>query len=342
MIYLIFMFAQQPDKIITIVSESRPHLDIGVIRIMNQLLLKSHLIKKCEYNISQSRLIFNNGTILEFFSADRIEKALGARRNMLFGNEINSLKFNIWEELARRSHYVLADFNPTSIFWLEKWLEYQEKYAVIKTNYKNNPFLPEHEKRKILKQAEVDANFKRVHIDCEYGIYEGLIFTEWVQVDEMPVGEPVYGLDFGYTNDPTALVKVIAKGDDLFVDEMVYRTGLTNNDIARLLKQVNVEHEIYADSSEPKSIEEIYQRGFNIKPSIKGQGSVNAGIDKLMSYNLKITKRSVNLIKELRNYAWVTDKNGEPTNKPIDAFNHAIDALRYSIYKKKKVENWIL
>lgn len=342
MVYLLFVYCQQPGKVVTVVSESRPHLDIGVIRIMKTLLIKSHLISHVDYNSSQSRLTFKNGSILEFFSADRIEKALGARRSLLYGNEINSLKLEVWEELARRSQTVIGDFNPTSVFWLEKWLSYQENYEVIKSTYADNPFLPDHEKKKILKQASVDDNFKRIHIDCEYGIYEGLVFTEWMQVDKMPEGEPVYGLDFGYSNDPTALVKVIRKGDDLFVDELIYRTGLTNNDISKLLKESKVEHEIYADSAEPKSIEEIHQAGFNIKPSIKGQGSVNAGIDKLRSYNIRVTKRSVNLIKELRNYAWVSDKNGEPTNKPIDAFNHAIDALRYSIYRKKVTKNWVL
>ena len=339
MVYLLFIYCQQPNKIITVVSESRPHLDIGVIRIMQQLTVKSQLINHAKYNASQSRLTFSNGTILEFFSADRIEKALGARRDLLFGNEINSLKLEIFEELARRSRVVIADFNPTSVFWLEKWLSYQENYDVIVSNYKDNPFLPNHEKKKILKQAEMDTNFRRVHIDCEYGIYEGLVFNEWMQVDKLPEGEPVYGLDFGYSNDPTAVVQVVLKGEDLFIDELIYKTGLTNNDISKLLKQYKVEHEIYADSAEPKSIEEIYQAGYNIKPAIKGQGSVNAGIDKLRGFNLKVTKRSVNLIKELRNYAWVSDKNGEPTNKPVDAFNHAIDALRYSIYRKKVVKN---
>ena len=341
MIYLIFIFAMLPSKIVTIVSESRPHLDIGAIRIMNQLLSKSGIIAKTEYNISQSRLSYNNGSIIEFFSADRIDKALGARRDLLYGNEINSLKMSVWEELARRSNYIIGDFNPTSIFWLEKWLEYQDKYRIIKSIYSDNPFLPEHERRKILQQAEKDANFKRIHIDCEYGIYEGLVFTEWQQVESMPEeGFIVYGLDFGYSNDPTALVKVMPQGEDLYVDELLYRTGMTNNDISRIMKQLEVNDEVYADSAEPKSIEEISQAGFNCKPSIKGQGSINAGIDKLKTYNLKITKRSINLIKELRNYAWVSDKEGQPTNKPIDAFNHAIDALRYSVYRKKVIENW--
>ncbi len=339
MIYLLMRYASlKPEQVITVVSESRPHLEIGVIRIMKSLLIKTYMAEITDFNISLSKLTFQNGSILEFFSADRIGKALGARRNMLYGNEINSLKLDIWEELARRSKHVLADFNPTSQFWLEKWLTYQENYEIIITNYLDNPFLPEHEKKKILRQAEMDANFKRVHIDCEYGIYEGLVFTNWQQIDEMPEGGiVVFGLDFGFTNDPTALVKVVIKGNDLYVDELVYRTELLNRDIARLMKQHKVDnHEVYADSAEPKSIQEIHLAGFNIKPSIKGQGSVNAGIDKIKSYNMKVTKRSVSIIKELRNYAWVSDKDGNPTNKPIDAFNHGLDSIRYAIYRDEQ------
>ncbi len=339
MIYLIFEVAlKEKDKVITIVSESRPHLEIGAIRILKKHIINSGWWNDNDYNVSLGRYISPTNTIIEFFSADRIGKALGARRDWLYGNEINSLKPDVWDELARRSRYVIADFNPTHMFWLEKWLTYQEKYKVIKTNYTNNPCLPDYEKKKILKQAETDANFRRVHIDCEYGIYEGLVFTEWQQVDELPEGGiVVFGLDFGYTNDPTALVKVVIKGGDLFVDELLYRTGLLNRDIANLMKKLGVgNHEVYADSAEPKSIHEIYLSGYNIKPAIKGPGSVNAGIDKIKSYNLKVTKRSVSIIKELRNYAWVSDKEGNPTNKPIDAFNHGCDSIRYAIYRDEE------
>ena len=163
------------------------------------------------------------------------------------------------------------------------------------------------------------------------------LFTNWQQVNKMPDGDGVYGLDFGFSNDPTALVKVIETEDAFFVDELIYRTGLLNKDIIKMMEQLGIRKdydEIIADSAEPKSIQEIHDAGFNIKPAKKGPDSIRAGIDKLQSKNIFVTKRSVNLIKELRNYCWLEDKDGKPTNKPVDTYNHCIDALRYAVLPK--------
>lgn len=330
---LIIIALTQQNKIITVVSESKPHLDIGTIRILKTVLKSHNLFRDVDFNISTSRWTTQSGSIIEFFSADRIDKALGARRDWLYGNEINSLKLEVWDELARRSEFVIADFNPTSQFWLEKWIENYDLTTIITSNYTDNPFLPETERDRIEKRAGRDPNFKRIHIDCEYGIYEGLVFTDWQQCDELPEGPYRFGLDFGYTNDPSALVKVVMKKDANYIDEIFYRTGMLNRDIAAMMQQSGIRRnydEIIADSGEPKSIDEIRGYGFNVKPAAKGPDSISAGIDRLKSKKMFVTKRSVNLIRELRNYAWVTDKNGEPTNKPIDAFNHIIDATRYA------------
>ena len=331
--YLIVVALTNQNKIITVVSESKPHLDIGAIRILKTVLKQYGLWKDPEWNITTSRWTANTGTIIEFFSADRIDKALGARRDWLYGNEINSLKLEVWDELARRSEYVLADFNPTSQFWLEKWADNYDLVKIITSNYTDNPYLPETERNRIEKRASRDPNFRRIHIDCEYGIYEGLVFTDWQQIDELPEAPYRFGLDFGYTNDPTTLVKVVHMPDAWYVDELIYRTGMLNRDIIDMMTALQIRKnwdEIIADSAEPKSIDEIRMAGFNVKPALKGPDSVMAGIDRIKSRRLFVTKRSVNLIRELRNYAWVTDKLGNPTNKPIDAFNHGIDSLRYA------------
>jgi phage terminase large subunit len=263
----------------------------------------------------------------------------------LYGNEINSLKREVWDELSRRSELVLGDFNPTSQFWLEDWIQDYEPAKVITSNYTHNRFLPETERGRIERRAKRDANFRRIHIDCEYGIYEGLVFTDWQQIDKLPEdGKVKFGMDFGYTNDPTTLIKIIETPDAYYLDEMIYQTGLTNREIAGTLGSVGIKKnydEIYADSAEPKSIDELRLAGYNVKPSVKGKDSINAGIDKLKSRKMYVTKRSVNLIKELRNYAWVTDKDGNTTNKPVDAFNHAIDAARYAIGKERR-QNFII
>jgi phage terminase large subunit len=247
--------------------------------------------------------------------------------------------------LARRSEIVIADFNPTSEFWLESWIKYYDDSEIILSNYMDNPYLPETERKRIIKRAEMDMNFRRIHIDCEYGISEGLVFEKWDQIDEMPDINRRLGMDFGYTNDPTTLIDVRIDKDNLFLDELIYRTNLTNPEIVSTMKQSGVKpgyDEIIADSAEPKSIEEIYRAGFNVRPSVKGPDSIRAGIDRIKQYNIHITKRSTNLIKEFRNYTWVTDKEGKPTNKPIDGFNHGIDAIRYALTLPPKTNNFVL
>jgi phage terminase large subunit len=340
MIFNMFYYAlKNPGSISTTVSESKPHLDIGAIRYAKKFATSETFADKLKYNESKSFYTFPNGSIVEFFSADRIDKALGARRGLLYGNEINSLKKEVWSELARRSEFVMGDFNPTAQFWLEDWLEYEQNYQIFTSNHWDNPFLPETERQKIIYRAERDTNFKRIHIDCEYGVYDGLVFTEWQQIDVMPEGNIKYGLDFGYTNDPSVLVGIIETHDSYYVDEIIYRTGLLNKDIASLMGANGIKpnyDEIIADSSEPKSIDEIRRFGYNVLPAMKGPDSIVHGINKIKSKKLFVTKRSVNLIKELREYSYITDKEGKTTNKPIDAFNHGIDAVRYALSNERR------
>ncbi len=340
MLFLLSVALSEKDKIITIVSESRPHLDIGTIRILETVCKKIGLWKKCNWNITSARWTAPTGSIIEFFSADRIDKALGARRDYLFGNEVNSLKKDVWDELARRSENVIGDFNPTSQFWLEDWLMNYNDTIVIKSNYLDNPFLPETERSRIETRMKRDKNFRRVHFDCEYGVTEGIIFSNWYQIDRIPEKleeKAIYGLDFGFTNDPTALIKTIEVDDAFYVDELIYQTGMLNSDIIRRFDSLGLKKnydEIIADSAEPKSIQELCNAGYNVKKAVKGADSVIKGIDTLLSKPIYVTKRSVNLIKELRSYSWALNKDGNPTNKPIDAYNHAIDGARYAVMHK--------
>jgi len=330
--FLLFYFAKHySNKIVTVVSESLPHLKIGAIRYTDEMLIKTQLITSVKHNKSDHTYTFPNGTIVEFFSTDRIGKAIGSRRHLLYGNEVNNIKKEVWEELARRSEHIIADFNPTSQFWLEDWLQDYDKSTIIKSNYLDNPFLPEHERERIERRAQRDYNFRRVHIDCEYGVYEGLVFDDFYQTDDLPAGKTYHGLDFGYTADPTALVKVVETDDAWFVDELMYQTGMLSTDIANRMRTLVGNHQVKADSADPRLIDELKLAGLNVRPAEKGRDSIMAGIDKLKTKKLYVTKRSVNLIRELRNYAWEQGKDGKPTNKPIDAFNHGIDAMRYAI-----------
>lgn len=329
MIFLIFVIAlNEQNKIITVVSESRPHLDIGVIRIMKKHLLKAGIFSTSEFNETQGRYHFKKtGTILEFFSADRIDKALGARRDWLFGNEINSLKQDVWDELARRSENVIADFNPTIQFWLEDWLANYDHTEVITSNHLDNPFLPDTERQKIIKRAERDPNFYRVHILCEYGGMEGLIFTNW-SFGEFDISLPYgFGLDFGFHPDPDAMVKVaIDKArKKIYIKECFYENSQLMTDLKMNIKRHCKSHElIVADSANPRMIAELKSE-FNIIPVVKFAGSVVEGIRILQDYELVINKESVNLIKELRNYIWSDKKAGIPNQ----GFDHCIDGTRY-------------
>lgn len=337
---VLFLFSiaiKTPDNIITVVSESRPHLDIGAIRILSGICKGIGLWTKSEWNASTAKWTSPKGSIIEFFSADRIDKALGARRDWLYGNEINSLKKDVWDELARRSENVIGDFNPTAQFWIEDWMANYDKTLTVKSNYLDNPFLPDTERARIAKRISRDENFKRIHFDCEYGVTEGIIFSNWFQVDIMPEGDATYGLDFGFTNDPTSLIKVIETEGAFYFDELIYQTGLLNSDIIRMFGNLGLRKnydEIIADSAEPKSIQELCNAGYNVKGAVKGPDSIKKGIDTLMSKPIYITKRSTNLIKEFRAYSWALNKDGHPTNKPIDAYNHGIDAGRYAVMQK--------
>jgi phage terminase large subunit len=333
-IFLCFIIAlKQKNQIITIVSESRPHLDIGAIRILKKYLVKSGLYELIKFNETLGRCVFNNtGSIIEFFSADRIEKALGARRNWLFGNEINSLKEEIWDELARRSQFIIADFNPTVQFWLEDWIQNYNDTIIITSNYLSNPNLPEFEKERIKKRAERDHNFKRIHIDCEYGGMEGLIYPNW-KFGEFDNSLPyIFGLDFGFHPDPDAMVKVAIdkKRKLIYLHECFYERDQLLQDLKSNVAKHAKSHElIIADSASPRMIAELRNQ-FNIK-GVQNKNKIE-GIRIIQDYELIVTKESTNLTKELRNYIWSDKKAGIP----IDAFDHLLDPLNYVVLTQNR------
>lgn len=328
------------DLLISVVSESMPHLKLGVIRDFKKLMLEEDIWRDSKFNLTDKVYSFETGSRIEFFSADNPSKVHGPRRDILFLNEANAVPYPIYDQLSiRTEREEYLDWNPTHEFWAHQHLQGDEDCQWIRSTYKDNDFLPDSIRTRIEAKKDRDPNWWRIYGLGLVGKTEGLIYPNFDIVDEMPP-DRFYGLDFGYTNDPTALVGIAIQGDDLYADEMLYTEGLTNQDIAGRMKGIEYRDEIFADSAEPKSIEEIYREGFNIKGAIKGKDSILNGIDIIKRYNLKVTKRSVNVIKELRNYRWIEDKNGNLMNKPGDSFNHALDALRYGVimktHKKKR------
>lgn len=325
----------QPNLEISVVAESIPHLRRGALKDFLKILKWTNRYDDNQFNKSLLIYQFKNGSVFEFFSADDSSKLRGARRDILYINECNNVPFEAYNELAiRTKKEVYLDFNPANEFWVHNELKDERDSDFIILTYKDNEALDDsivqqiEKNREKAKTSSYWANWWKVYGEGQVGSLEGVVFTNWKQIDVLPKEAKLIGigLDFGYTNDPTAIIEVYNYNGTRIINELAYRTGMLNSDIAKLLPN-NVT--IYADSAEPKSIEEIRRYGKTIKAVTKGKDSINYGIDVMQRQNYLVTSNSSNLIKELRSYCWDTDKQGTRLNKPIDHFNHAIDALRY-------------
>jgi len=320
---------------VSVVAESIPHLRRGALKDFIKLMKWMNKWHENQFNKSLLTYQFLNGSSFEFFSADDSSKLRGARRDVLYINECNNVTFESYNELAiRTKKAIYLDFNPANEFWVHKELKDEQDSDFLILTYKDNEALDNSIVQQIEKnrlKAETSAywaNWWRVYGLGEIGMLEGVIFSNWKTIDILPKEANLIGigLDFGYTNDPTAIIEIYNYNGTRIINELKYQTGMLNSDIANALpKHVPV----YADSSEPKSIEEIKRYGITIKGVTKGKDSINYGIDVMQRNEYLVTSNSTNLIKELRAYCWDTDKQGTRLNKPIDTNNHGIDALRY-------------
>ena len=306
--------------------------------ILNNLGLYS------ESDHNKSDYTYNlNGNLFEFISLDQPQKKRGARRDYLFCNEANELTWeDFFQLLVRTTGKIWLDYNPSDSFhWIYDRLLTRDDVTYIQSTYKDNPFLDQTIVDEIERLRGTDEDYWRIYGLGERGMSRATIFQ--FQIAEEAKGQVVaYGLDFGFTNDPTALIKVYKDGDNLYLEEKLYHTNLTNQDISQKLTELGMTRydEIWADSAEPKSIEELHRMGWNVKPTAKGADSVMAGIDILKRHKLHIVKGSPNLTKELQNYKWQEDKNGNLLNRPIDAFNHLVDAMRYATFNRLSRPNY--
>jgi phage terminase large subunit len=327
---------KNPLSEISIVAESIPHLKRGAMKDFKKIMVETGRFDDNRWNASDFKYTFANGSQIEFFSADNDAKLRGARRDWLYMNECNNMTFHSYTELASRTKQgVYLDWNPTNTFWFHNELLNDEDVDFLTINYTDNEACPESALNFILKAKEKAEqgnafwqNWYKVYGLGEIGNLEGVIFNNWKQIDKIPDEAKLLGIgcDFGYTNDPTALIEVYTYNGRRYVNELMYRSGMLNSDIAKVLPKGVI---VYADSSEPKSIDEIKRYGIMIKGVTKGKDSIKYGIDVMQQQEYFVTSQSENLIKELRSYSWDKDKEGKKLNKPIEYFNHAIDALRY-------------
>jgi phage terminase large subunit len=321
---------------ISVVAESIPHLRRGALRDFLKVMKWTNRFVADRFNKSLLKYEFANGSFIEFFSADvDSSKLRGGRRNILYINECNQVSFESFLEMSiRTKDEVFLDYNPTAEFWVQTELEGQEDAEKIILTYKDNEALDTgivDQIEKNIKKAETSNYWKNwvdVYVNGIMGKLDGIVFGNWKQIDTIPKDARLVGIgmDFGYTNDPTSIIEVWKHNETRILNEIVYQTGLLNSDIAKLLPK---DVPVYADSAEPKSIADIQRYGITIKGVTKGRDSINYGIDVMQRENYLVTSKSINLIKELRSYCWDSDKTGKRLNKPIDNYNHAIDAVRY-------------
>jgi len=332
LIWLIAYCQLKENKVVSVVSETFPHLKRGAMRDFLSIMEDHNYFDDSRWNRSDYIYTFETGTKLEFFSADQSNKVRGPRRDVLFINEANNISFEVFTQLdVRTREIVWLDWNPINEFWWYTEVAPVIPHDFITLTYKDNQAL----EQSIVEAIEARKNNKRwwrVYGEGLLGDVESRIYTNWALLDDIPHEARLegYGLDFGYTNDPTAIVAIYTFNGAYIFDEITYLHGLSNRRIADIL--LNLPRAlVLADSAEPKSIDEIAGYGVTITGSLKGQGSVLQGIQFVQDQNIFVTKRSTNILKEYRNYLWMEDKEGKIINEPTEILNHAMDAIRYGM-----------
>ena len=337
--WLIKSCLDNPGETVSIVRKTMPALKRSVYRDFKEIMIDWGVWNERSMNKSEFVYTFGNGSWIEFFSCENEQKLRGPKRKKLFVNEGNEISYLEWQQLQMRTtEFSIIDYNPSfsEEHWINQLNDERKTFFWIST-YKDNPFL----EQKVIDEIE-SLKWKAPNLWQVYGlglraIIEGLVFEHFDLVDYVPREAERHrfvGMDFGYTNDQTAIIGVYFWKDRIYLDEICYRTHMLTNDIIRQLKAIEWEPEIISESADPRLVDEIKNAGLDINKVNKFQGSIQAGILKMLQYHIYITKRSVNLIKEFRNYTYKQDKEGNFTNDPIDAFNHGIDAIRYVVLEK--------
>lgn len=358
-LHLYLTSAGTPNDITSVVSESFPHLKKGAIRDFENII--GHPLKgDPHWNETDHTWTYDNGAKLEYFSVDNAAKVHGSQRTRLFINEANHIDYEIFRQLAvRTSSLIFIDYNPASVCWIQQKVECRENCYLIRSTYKDNPFLSPEQIAEIESNKD-DVNWWKVYGQGIEGTLDGLIY-DFEQIDHLPpkgISKPeaqktdeekyadslieIHGLDFGFTNDPTARVQVLAdpKRKHLYVRQRCYKTRMQNKHIIEdlMLDDVGRHIEVFADCAEPKSIADIKEAGFNVKACDKDapvkSDKLRFQLQWMQGWKLFVTKDSLDLIEELRNYTWAKDKDGNLLNQPIDKWNHLLDALRYAVWSK--------
>ena len=342
---------EEPRSIITIVGQDIPNLKKGAYRDAKTIYYGAPDLQLWFGKPNESDRVFTciNGSIIEFTSYDGEQDAKSGKRDYLFINEANGITYEVFQQLywrTRKTTYI--DYNPNARFWVHDKLIGKKGVKLIISDHRHNPFLSAEDHEKI--ETISDPDLWKVYARGLTGKAKGVIYKKWQIVDEMPsLCKRRFGaIDFGFTNDPTAILDIRLSEGELWIDLISYDVEMDNPKIVDVIKSAGMSKiDFIADSAEPKSIAELKKLGLSVEGADKGPDSIKNGISAVKRYKLNVTRRSKFLITELERYRWAVDGAGNPLNVPIDKFNHALDALRYGVYTllvsrvKTKTKMWV-
>ena len=333
--YLITKALEEAGVTISIVRKSFPSLRISTLRDFRSILQSWGIWDENRWYASENTYTFDNNSVIEFLSVQDSERRKGTKRDYLFVDEANELDYEDYFQLSiRTSTQIIIAYNPsfpTNHWIFQQVLTHPEAQRFIST-YKDNPFLDERIVEEIERLAETSPSYFKVYGLGQEGIVEGLVFDNIQIIDRIEDEWELlgYGMDFGFTNDPTTLIALYKTKEGIAYHEVLYEKGLLTNEIANLLKgafEVYGKKEVIADSADPRLIEEIFRYGINIKPALDKKKQI--GIDIMRQHKIFLTKNSKNMIDEFYSYTWMKDKHGQVLNEPVDTNDHTIDACRY-------------
>ena len=339
LIWLIVYCLNHPNTRLSIVRATLPAIKGSVLVDFKEILKRMGIYNERSLNKSELIYTFANGSWAEFFSTDSEQKLRGRKRDILFVNEANELGFIEWQQLKMRTTRLsIIDYNPSfsDEHWICETVNQDPRTFHSVTTYLDNPFLEQTVIDEIESLREKNQSLWQVYGLGQQAVIEGLVFKHFGICETIPphVRHRFIGMDFGFTNDPTAICEVALDGDALYIDEIAYRTQMLSSDIITTLRDAAPKMRIISESADPRLIQEIYRAGIDIHPVKKFPGSIEAGLSKMQEYRIIITKRSTNVAKELRNYTYRQDKDGRWLNVAIDCYNHAIDAVRYVVMEQ--------
>jgi phage terminase large subunit len=344
LILLINHASSKANKEILIVSEELTKMRLTVIKDFVKVMQLAGIYQESHF-LAGTLYRFKNGSFIKFIGLDKEDIGKGLRCDIAYFNEVNKIDFESYRQVASRANKIFCDYNPDAEFFIDKEVIGRDDCDFLQLTYDDNELLDDNERKEILSYKdkgynpdgtilnEYWANLWNVYGLGNIGSLRGVVFSNWTDIDQLPQEAKLlgYGADWGFTNDPTTLIAIYQWNGQYIFDEIIYQKGLVNSEIANLYKAKGVDRSvtIWGDSAEPKTIQDIANYGFRIKGAEKGKDSVMFGISLMQEQKFLVTKQSTNLIKELRSYIWDTDRSGKQINKPIDAFNHCIDAIRY-------------